>query len=141
MVFYSVYIFYKSWVCSLNMLGNSGKFRRYYSREPEERGSSEVITHGNGKNREVQKQFLVTLHTDICLLGLQILSGTGILLCSGTVQSETSDMFFLLGSLYTMMVTIKITSIIWPFSTFHPTELDKCRRQNQIHYRRIYRGR
>ena len=31
-------------------------------------GSSDVIAHGNGKNREVQKPLLITLHAHICLL-------------------------------------------------------------------------
>ena len=44
-------------------------------------GSSEVIDHGIGKHREVQKPLLVTLHTDICLLRLLISSSTEYSLC------------------------------------------------------------
>ena len=59
--FQDVYIFQKSWVCSLN----SGKFRSHRSREREEPGTSEVIAHRDGKNREVQKPFLAISCTQI----------------------------------------------------------------------------
>ena len=53
-----VCIFYKSWVCSLNMSGNFWKFRSHCSREQEIHCNSEVIAHGNGKKQEVQKSLL-----------------------------------------------------------------------------------
>ena len=40
------------------LIKHVGKFRSHCSREREEPGSSEVIAHGNGKNREVQKSLL-----------------------------------------------------------------------------------
>ena len=75
--FQGVYIFYRSWVCSLNMGGKFREVQKSLLMGTERAGKFRSHCLRQGKNREVWTPFLVTLQAYVCLLRLQISLGPG----------------------------------------------------------------